>query len=418
MLTATIPAVADADAYSTPIEYRLYAWGATSATGNTHVNLASLSAKFVAVPTLEFNFTGVQNAAPLTALRRQHPNIALTAGLNYGPALSPSSTNNAGNELNVAGFSTGATLQTALDGDHYLSFAVQAVPGIAMYPDSVSFSLWRDSSNSATSYAVFSSADGFNNGAQLAHATHSLVGANNQLTLTGTFTDAQPTTDAVEFRLYGWDAASASDNTHVVRASMRARFASVVGTAVNPTGILDIQGDLYHLAGGTIAVDLGGTIAGSGYDAIHVDGAVQIEGDLAVALADVGGSPFTPALNDSFQILTATDGVSGQFANVDLPRLPWNLGWRVDYSPDAVALTVLTTGDFNHDGFVNAADYVVWRKFGGTQDEYNAWQTNFGTAITGIASFGASAGSAATPEPSSIVLLAIAIALVHCQRAR
>ena len=36
-------------------------------------------------------------------------------------------------------------------------------------------------------------------------------------------------------------------------------------------------------------------------------------------------------------------------------------------------------GDFNHDGTVDAADYVVWRKTDGDdQPGYNTWRANFG----------------------------------------
>src|SRR4029079_5529191 len=35
-------------------------------------------------------------------------------------------------------------------------------------------------------------------------------------------------------------------------------------------------------------------------------------------------------------------------------------------------------GDFNRDGGVDAADYVVWRKTDGTQAEYVMWRSNFG----------------------------------------
>ena len=87
LLTANIPAVAEA--LSGPIEYRLYAWGATATTGNTHVNAVSLSGQFKAMPTLEFNFSGIQNAVPLTALKRTDANLVLSAGLNFGSGVSP-----------------------------------------------------------------------------------------------------------------------------------------------------------------------------------------------------------------------------------------------------------------------------------------------------------------------------------------
>jgi hypothetical protein len=74
-------------------------------------------------------------------------------------------------------------------------------------------------------------------------------------------------------------------------------------------------------------------------------------------------------------------------------------------------------GDFNHDGAVDAADYVVWRKTDGTQTGYNTWRANFG------ATFGVGSGAAgyplgasaipqypAVPEPSTVMLLILAAA--------
>ena len=62
-------------------------------------------------------------------------------------------------------------------------------------------------------------------------------------------------------------------------------------------------------------------------------------------------------------------------------------------------------GDFNLDGSVDAADYVVWRKTDGTQTGYDTWRTNFGqTAGSGS---GASA-NATVPEPTTLVLLIVA----------
>ena len=35
-------------------------------------------------------------------------------------------------------------------------------------------------------------------------------------------------------------------------------------------------------------------------------------------------------------------------------------------------------GDFNQDGEVDAADYVVWRRNGGPQADYETWRANIG----------------------------------------
>ena len=69
-------------------------------------------------------------------------------------------------------------------------------------------------------------------------------------------------------------------------------------------------------------------------------------------------------------------------------------------------------GDFNGDGKVDAADYVVWRKSGGPPDGYTAWRTNFGRTS------GSAAGqvAAAVPEPAPLALAAIGLFAVFRMR--
>jgi hypothetical protein len=59
-------------------------------------------------------------------------------------------------------------------------------------------------------------------------------------------------------------------------------------------------------------------------------------------------------------------------------------------------------GDYNQNGVVDAADYVVWRKTNGNQAGYDTWRANFGrTAGSGLGT----STSAAVPEPDWISLL-------------
>jgi uncharacterized protein YkwD len=75
----------------------------------------------------------------------------------------------------------------------------------------------------------------------------------------------------------------------------------------------------------------------------------------------------------------------------------------------------LVSGDFNNNGAVDAADYVVWRKGAGVTPSpanYTLWRTNFGR------SGGGSAGAEGVPESASWLLLAIAAFLIAANSQR
>jgi hypothetical protein len=65
-------------------------------------------------------------------------------------------------------------------------------------------------------------------------------------------------------------------------------------------------------------------------------------------------------------------------------------------------------GDYNDNGVVDAADYVVWRNGDSPDDSqagYNLWKANFGSPPGS----GSGLGSGAVPEPNSLVLVGLAL---------
>jgi hypothetical protein len=91
----------------------------------------------------------------------------------------------------------------------------------------------------------------------------------------------------------------------------------------------------------------------------------------------------------------------------------------VDDISAAIVTAPLLVGDYNSNGIVDAADYVVWRDTLGstgtglaadgngdtmvTQLDYEIWKANFGTTAGGAAA--ATAQQSPVPEPSMMLLL-------------
>jgi hypothetical protein len=137
-------------------------------------------------------------------------------------------------------------------------------------------------------------------------------------------------------------------------------------------------------------------------------------GSSAAALAEAfldGKS--TLAANATINLGSAyNSGINGEDLVLRF-RLPSGhvLNGAVQYVGTAVGLT----GDYNSNGVVDAADYVVWRKNLGqavnlpndstpgnvTQADYDVWRANFGRPVAGS---GAALATVNVPEPTGFLL--------------
>jgi hypothetical protein len=109
--------------------------------------------------------------------------------------------------------------------------------------------------------------------------------------------------------------------------------------------------------------------------------------------------PFGPTFpNPTFNFILWTDqGVS------DVTEV---ITYTLAIPPDGLP------GDFNEDGAVDAADYVVWRKTDGTAPGYDEWRANFGRTAAGSSV----APAGAVPEPGTTYLLLSALFFVNTLR--
>ncbi|HEX3599567.1 MAG TPA: PEP-CTERM sorting domain-containing protein, partial [Lacipirellulaceae bacterium] len=194
------------------------------------------------------------------------------------------------------------------------------------------------------------------------------------------------------------------------------------GTAVFLTGLspgnspatMTMSGGATLVGGTSLSMELGGATAGTQYDQLHVGGELSIGGILAVSL--ING--FVPAVGSSFDLLD-WGTLSGTFSTLSLPTLAgaqWDTSKLYTTGVLSVVAGATLPGDYNNNGVVDAADYVVWRAGLGTiyvQNDYNVWRAHFGqTAGSGSSLSASGSASVAVPEPASAILMLCGVAAV------
>lgn len=177
-------------------------------------------------------------------------------------------------------------------------------------------------------------------------------------------------------------------------------------------------------ANASLEIQIGGTTVDTQYDRLVVSTGALLGGDLDISLLN-----FNPSPGQSFTVLTAAF-FNGEFDNINLPALAPGLVWDVAQSNTALTLSVWSA-DFNRDGTVDNADYVLWRKmrnttvttaFAGADAngdksindlDFDIWRRNFGNSGGGT-----SGGSFAVPEPAGVALLLSGFAMIARIRSR
>jgi arylsulfatase A-like enzyme len=292
---------------------------------------------------LNFDFREIQDDAPLVQTSAESAYLHLVHGFDFGPGTLPRGFADSGSEFNVQGFTVGGTLADAIAHADYLTFSVAPVAGLSMTLDAVSLKLWRNGSNAARHYAVLSSINGFTETAALGTWTINDAGPAAQHWIHTTGGSRRTATGPVEIRVYGWGAGQESGNTHVTAVSLSAGFVSLPAAEIRPTGTLTIDGNYTHLADATLAVDLSGHQPGIDWDRLQVNGRAHLDGGLHVSLISDGQEPFLPHSGDQFEILTATEGITGRFSpsRIVLPTLPSGIQWDISYDENSVLLNVV-----------------------------------------------------------------------------
>ena len=163
-------------------------------------------------------------------------------------------------------------------------------------------------------------------------------------------------------------------------------------------------------------------IAVVAYDDDTVAGWPNNDGDGSIFLSDLSADPATPS---SWLLSDDTNSVGPQEVMQTVVDHPGSDVGSPGIAPGTVAPSL--PGDYNGNGKVDAADYVVWRKnldsatslpndespgFVSAED-YGVWRANFGRTLAGASALGS------VPEPASgIMALWGAIGFVVIRRRR
>lgn len=127
----------------------------------------------------------------------------------------------------------------------------------------------------------------------------------------------------------------------------------------------------------------------------------------AIASDDAGGDMF-------FQFGDGSTTLGGPTIQMDYVRFDSTGA----YSPSGAQLLA---GDYNNDGVVNAADYVLWRNGGPLQNDstpgvqpadYDVWKSNFGNSQ----SSGLGSTASSVPEPNTLLIALGALAIFCTNR--
>ena len=163
------------------------------------------------------------------------------------------------------------------------------------------------------------------------------------------------------------------------------------------------------------------------FDADAWDSTISFAPGIPVALGGTLDLTFAPGVNIATQSGRTIDlfdwtGVTPTGTFTVSSPYTWNLTNLYTTGEVTLAAAPSLPGDFNHDGTVDAADYVVWRKNPGgiyTQNDFNTWRANFGATLgVGSGAAGSASANATVPEPATLLMLIVTAAGIRLRRRR
>ncbi|MDP6634351.1 MAG: PEP-CTERM sorting domain-containing protein [Phycisphaerae bacterium] len=193
---------------------------------------------------------------------------------------------------------------------------------------------------------------------------------------------------------------------------------------------MSIGGNVVFGPFSSLEIELGGLAGGDQYDRLTVAGSLTPGGTLKVVLID----EFAPAVDDTFDILDWDTLAAAEFGAVDLPDLVGRKVWDISdmYTTGEISVIGMLPGDTDIDWDVDDADYDAFVSVFGSAGD---WRTDFNedgrvdladfVIMRGNFGFGVESPLSgnpeitATPEPATLGMLALGgLALVRRRKRR
>jgi T5SS/PEP-CTERM-associated repeat protein len=224
---------------------------------------------------------------------------------------------------------------------------------------------------------------------------------------------------ATTLRVIGDDSTIIANGSFLMNPVEVHSSSTLIARITGPTHTpIKVAGDA-NIENGAFKVELESYVPVLGNSWTIIQAGADIVAD-KTAISTLADSLTTAPLFDGLQHMdpTATGALIGMFENEDFSQatLGPGLQWDVEYSANSVVLKVIAaagvSGDYNNNGTVDAADYVLWRNGGPLQNDptpdvqpadYEFWRARFGTSA-----IGASHAASAVPEPTTLVLFLLA----------
>lgn len=368
----------------------------------------------------------------------QHNRDPFTDHPEYVWSVFVNQTNNS--QLSIAGSSVNADGSSTRNVDLGRVFVNSAVPGAQ------SFTVNKSGTNGTyfgvtTTGAATSSLSGtFNNMRTNQTDSKSITVGLNTTTTTAGLKSGGVTIDNLDITTGGGAGHGANDANDTFNVSLTVLDHSTPSFASNSASSV-LTHDFGNVSIGAMSpsfsFDVYNLLATAGFTANMDFDSVVPSGNSAAFSTDLAGSAGSLVLGGgaghSFTSSLTASNIGTFSATYLLNFSDENIAGALDKSI-TLMLTgkTILAGDYNGDGIVDSADYILWRNTDGEsvatstgadgdgdgiidQGDFDIWRANFGRAAT---AGGSSQGTAAVPEPIALSLAFVALTAVAARRAR